>query len=69
MSFAEVTDMKPEAQIKMLKDLCKQISELSDGYLEGNAEILLDKLVDGLEECSQEDGFGTEGWEHFFGYE
>lgn len=62
--------LKPKAQREMLADLCKQISELSDDYMtEEFVESALADLVSNLEEASQEDHFGTEGWEHFFGYE
>lgn len=64
-----VSDMKPKAQIKMLKDICRKISEWPDDVLEANAEVILGYLVEGLDAISEEDGLGTEGWEHYFGYE
>jgi len=63
--------MKLKPKVKMLRDLCKQISDLEDSYLstnEGCVEAILSQLVSGLEIASQEDYFGTEGWEHAFGY-
>lgn len=69
MAYAEVTDMKPEAQVHMLKDLCKKISDVSDDWLQENAEVLLDAIVTALNEQNGDDAWGTEGWEHFFGYE
>ncbi len=70
MPIAEVTDMKPESQIRTLKDICKKITETDDEWLEnGNAELLLSAIIDALEEGSQDDSWGTEGWQHFFGYE
>jgi len=30
---------------------------------------LLEKIIDKLDELDEEDFFGTEGWEHFFGLE
>lgn len=62
--------LKPEVQKEMLKDLCKQISELSDDYLtEEFVDEALAAVVSELDNASMEDHFGTEGWEHFFGYE
>lgn len=69
MANVDVGDMKPEAQIRMLKDLCKKISEQSDDYLEGTAELLLESIVSVLDDQNSDDAWGTEGWEHFFGYE
>lgn len=70
MSLTEVTDMKPEAQIRALKDICKKIIETDDEWLEtGSAEVLLAAIIDALDETSSEDAWGTEGWQHFFGYE
>jgi hypothetical protein len=64
-----VKSLKKEVQIEMLKDICKQLSETSDDWLDGNAEGLLDAIVGVLDEQSQDDAWGTEGWQHFFGYE
>jgi hypothetical protein len=64
-----IQDMKPEAQIRTLKDLCKQISEIPDASLAPNAESLLTAIVEVLDEQSQDDAWGTEGWQHYFGYE
>ncbi len=62
--------LKFTAQKDMLKDLCKRISELPNDYLtEDFVEETLADLVANLDNASQEDHFGTEGWEHFFGYE
>lgn len=62
--------LKAEEQKAMLIDLCNQIRVLPDDYLtEEFVESTLADLVSNLEEASQEDHFGTEGWEHFFGYE
>lgn len=64
-----VLKLKEEYKISMLKDICKQISELSDDWLKDNADGLLSAIVDVLDSQSQEDAWTTEGWEHFFGYE
>lgn len=69
MPLTEVTDMKPESQIRTLKDICKKIAEANDDDLECNAEVVLAALIDALDETSEDDGWGTEGWQHFFGYE
>lgn len=62
--------LKPDAQKAMLLDLCKLISELSDDYLsEEFVEETLANLVANLDAVSQDDHFGTEGWERFFGYD
>lgn len=62
-------NLKKEVQISMLKEICKLISELDNDWLDQNGEALLSAIVSILEEQSQEDAWGTEGWEHFFGYE
>ena len=36
---------------------------------EDQAKEWLEKIVDKLENLSDEDFFGTEGWKHFFGFE
>lgn len=65
-----IRKLKIEDQRAMLRDLCKQISEIGDDYLtEEFTETTLADLISNLDEASQEDHFGTEGWEHFFGYE
>ncbi len=62
-------ELKSDVQKRILKDLCKQISELSDDYLtEEFVEETLAAIISELDTASQEDHFGTEGWEHFFGY-
>ncbi len=63
-----VKALKKEAQIAMLKDICKQLSEAGDDYLNGTAEELLDAIVDVLENQSCDDMWTTEGWQHYFGY-
>ena len=66
----DTTKLKPEIQRAMLRDLCVQISQLDEQYLTDDfVEILLGDMVSNLEEASQDDHFGTEGWEHFFGYD
>lgn len=68
MKYHTIENLKPEAQRDMLRDLCKQISELKDDMLQLNGEPLLIALVEVLEEQSQDDAWGTEGWQHYFGY-
>lgn len=63
------SDLKPEVQVEMLRDLCKQIAEMDADWLAPNTEELLGAIVDVLENQSCEDAWGTEGWAHFFGYE
>ncbi len=61
--------LKPETQKTMLKDLCKQISELPSAYLtEEFVEEALAAVVSELDNANENDHFGTESWERFFGY-
>ena len=64
-----VSDLKKEVQLAMLKDICQQIAKLPDDWLENNGEGLLAAIADILDDQSQDDAWGTEGWQHFFGYE
>lgn len=64
-----VLKLKEEYKISMLRGICQQISELGDDWLKDNADGLLSAIVDVLDSQSQDDVWGTEGWEHFFGYE
>lgn len=61
--------LKPEVQIEMLRNICKQLSECSDDWLENTAEDLLALIVHTIENQSSDDLWTTEGWKHYFGYE
>ena len=64
-----VENFKPEAQIKILKHICKRIADLDNDWLEGNAEGLLTAMVEVMDDQDGDDAWGTEGWQHFFGIE
>ncbi len=36
---------------------------------EAQAKQILEDIIEKLDELSEEDFFGTEGWQHFFGFE
>lgn len=40
-----------------------------DGLTEKQAKAMLKKMLETTIDASAEDFFGTEGWEHFFGFE
>lgn len=69
MPIFEVTDMKPEKQAQTLKAVCLAISRLEDDQLEGLSEELLTAMMDCMDEQDQNDGWGTEGWQHYLGFE
>ena len=66
----DVRDLKPEAQKQMAINILSQIKDYVEKttYQEDIESILID-LVDMLDEQSSSDFWGTEGWEHSFGFE
>lgn len=52
-----------------LTDILKGIQTFADNSEEDDIKTLLHELVDVFDELSQDDFFGTEGWQHYFGME
>jgi hypothetical protein len=63
-----LTDLKEEKQREILKLIGLKLIDMSQtDYIE-NVECILQYLQDGaLEPLSEQDFFGTEGWEHWLG--
>lgn len=64
MNISKYTE---KAKAETLKDICKQIAEMDTEDLEGLSAGLLSAIIPVLDEQSQDDAWGTEGWEHYFG--
>lgn len=64
-----MTALKDEEIDKLYVDLLERLVDHADNIPNDAKRILLDAIVEGLELAAEDDGLGTEGWEHFFGYD
>lgn len=65
----DVSKLKEEAQRDYLKTILENLITEEPDLLAEDVEYLLDHLIQALDVLSEDDGFGTEGWEHRFGIE
>ena len=65
----DITKLTEEAQREFLQVILENLTKEEPDLLKEDVEFLLDTLVDALNTLSEDDGFGTEGWEHRFGIE
>ena len=69
MAILVITEMSPTKQAETLRALCRAIAECPDeGVLEDIAEELLTAMMDCMDEQDGDDAYGTEGWQHYFGF-
>lgn len=63
-----MNELKPEKQRKILAIIGKEFIRMSKEEDDEYVETLLETLEFGvLEELGDQDFFGTEGWQHYFG--
>jgi hypothetical protein len=62
------SNLKPHVQEQLLKDICGGMIRFCNNNPHAR-EPLLEDLVNMLDLLSEDDFFGTEGWEHCFGVE
>ena len=64
-----LTKLKPEEQAECLQKIGKELCEFAVYADQESIETLLAELEILLDELSDDDFFGTEGWRHFFNLE
>jgi hypothetical protein len=64
-----IIKLTEEAQREFLQVILENLVKEEPDLLKEDVELLLDSLVDALDTLAEDDGFGTEGWEHRFGIE
>lgn len=61
-----ITKLTEEALVELLQNILENIAKEEPNLEKEDVEFILDSLINALDTLSEDDGLGTEGWEHYF---
>ena len=65
----KVFDLTDEAVSKNLNQILEKLNKSNDSRDREFRRTILEMVVDELDYLNEDDFFGTEGWEHYFGFD
>ncbi len=69
MNIKTVKRMSDEGAVETLNDICDGLRKFGENCEDSAKELVIELIENVLEPLGNEDFFGTEGWEHYFGIE
>lgn len=69
MTVKSVKRMTDEGANETLKEICEGMKEFGDNCTDSAKTLVIELMEKVLNPLAEDDFFGTEGWEHYFGIE